>query len=158
MMPNTFKGTTIQRTNREWWFDVREGLQSTPEARGKDTLVPSLKGEIARNRKLGKRKIELYGWVKGSSWSNYWTLVKELLALFAPDGAAGTLSVPLDDGSTATISAQAVSVLPEGNEAIGAARHFSVQLIAASPDWTEQHSGSATVTHASATSATGTNP
>lgn len=136
-MPNTFDGTSIQRADNSVWLDVKEGLFEHYEVRGKDTVVPGDEGEIPRNRVPGKLRIVLKGWIRGSSWSAYWTLVKEMKTLFDPARAPATLSVPLDDGTTGTIEARPVNIIPAGDEAIGAAREWSVELRAVDPPyWT----------------------
>lgn len=157
-MGATFGGTLIQRADFSMWFDVRKGLKETPKTRGKNTVIPGTRGEIPRNRVASKLDIELYGWIKGSSWSAYWTLVKELLTIFGAEAGEKTLVVPLDDGTNATIQARALNVMEEGDEAIGAAQYFSIALEAVNPpNWTfvAAFTGSGQVGHASAVTASG---
>lgn len=137
-MPNTYKATSIQRTPPTVWLDVAEGLFERYKVRGGDVLVPGSTGKIEGSTFVpDELAIVLKGWIKGTSWSNYWTLVKEMRTLFDPAAGYGTLSVPLDDGTTATISARPTALIPDGDEAIGAARLWSVQLVAVDPpDWT----------------------
>jgi hypothetical protein len=135
-MPNTYKGTSIQRADWTVWFDVREGLKELAEVRGQDTIVPYLPGRIERTRVKDKRDIELYGWIKGATESAYWTLLKEMQTLFDPAATPGDLVVPLADGTTATIRARALNMIPEEEDHRGNAQHFSVGLVAVAPDWT----------------------
>lgn len=136
-MAATYNGTSIQVANYSLWFDVRKGLKESAEVRGINTTIPGAVGEIPRNRVKDRLEIELYGWIKAASWSAYWTAVKALLALFDVTGGDKVLSIGLDDGSTATINATPLDVLPEGDEAIGAAQYFSIRLEAVNPPyWT----------------------
>lgn len=136
-MPNTYDGTSVQRADNSVWLDVKEGLFEHYKVRGKDTTIPGAAGKIPRNRVADELRIVLKGWIRGSSWSNYWTLVKEMKTLFDPARSPATLSVPLDDGTTATIDARPLNLIPAGDEAIGATREWSVELVAVDPpEWT----------------------
>lgn len=132
-MAATFGSYNLQETDFSVHFDVRRGLKETAEYRGRNTVIPGADGEIPRTKVIDRLPIELYGWIQGSDWSDYWTLVKALLAAFDPAGGAQTLSVDLDDGTTATIDAVPLSVVPEGDEAIGATQYFSITLEALDP-------------------------
>jgi hypothetical protein len=136
-MAMSFDGTSIQASDYTIWFDVRRGGPGeTAVVAGIDTVIPGQPGFIPMPREKRGRVIELYGWLKASSLSAFITAEKALLALFDPTNGASTLSMTLEDSTTATILAQPQNVVPEDESYRGAVRRYSIELVSGDPDWT----------------------
>jgi hypothetical protein len=118
------------------------GLDNSPTVRGKDSLIPSAAGLVARNRVRGVRRIVLEGFVMGvgtthdDQRADLRSIVELLRDAFDPTAAAAELEVQLEDGNTATIDARAMPEEPEwGPDTMPTARTLSIELEAVGADW-----------------------
>lgn len=131
--------------------EITHGLNEAPEARGKDSLVPGLDGQVPRNRRPDKLDILLRCQVRGNpvqpatiaeSRSDYRTNARFVRTLFYPSRDEANLVATVEDGSTWTIAAR-----PNGSpiwvEDV-ASEHatVSVALYSVAPDWTIEEAGS----------------
>lgn len=113
----TFKGTDVQVLDG-LFLEITQGLDDSPEVRGKDVTIPSAPGQLARPRVFHSRKPVLSGWVRGAGsttadiQASYRTNVRAMNALFDPADAPGELVATLEDGWTATTQARTLSVIP----------------------------------------------
>lgn len=116
------------------------GLDESPEVRGSDTIIPGTAGRIERNRVRDRRVIELRGWVMGTGVSesaqraDMRTAFEELRTLFDPTRSAATLSIELEDGGTATISARPINLVTD-EPVVATRREVSIELEAVDADW-----------------------
>lgn len=62
----TYAAADIQRADLGIFLQITEGLNEVPDVRGKDVVVPSLAGQIPRNRVMHQIKIVLTGVVCGN--------------------------------------------------------------------------------------------
>jgi hypothetical protein len=156
-MPVVERGVTYRGTSLvEFVSDVPRivlrcvsGLDSGPQVRGVDTLIPSAAGMVPRNRVRHIRRIVLEGFVMGTGAdhdaqrADFRDAIEEMRDLFDPTLSAGTLIVDLEDGGTATISARTMPEEPEwGEDSLPTYRALSVELEAVGDDWVITPAGS----------------
>lgn len=136
----TFDGVDLQRSDLSVHLDLLEGLNDGLDVRGEDTVIPTARGRVARNRKADMRHLLLAGLIQGEGSSEAlrlasWQSIRdELEATFDPEGLPATLSGVALDGSTRTIEARTVSSMYAPSEVPGVGT-ISFQLEAAEPDW-----------------------
>jgi hypothetical protein len=116
------------------------GLDTSPEVRGADTVVPGAPGQVPRARVWHQRTIELEVQVLGTGATEALqradtrAALDALAALFDPTRDPATLIVELEDGSTRSISARPVNVLHDEGE-VPTRRTLSVELVAVEGEW-----------------------
>jgi hypothetical protein len=140
----TYGGVDLQRSDLSLHLDISEGLNDGLRVRGKDTVVPSLAGNMPRNRVADVRDIRLTGWAQGGGATEVerlaaWQALRdELEELFTTVGEAvdriQTLEGIALDGSTRSIDCATEVVLWTPSEAF-AAGVIAVQLVATTPTW-----------------------
>jgi hypothetical protein len=117
------------------------GLDTSPEVRGQDTVIPGAVGQVPRARVWHQRTIELEIIVMGTGTTESLQLadtraaLDALAALLDPTRDPAVLVVELEDGSTRSISARPVNVLHDDGE-VPTRRTLSVELVAVEGDWT----------------------
>lgn len=135
-----YDGQDLQANDLSIDLEVIVGLDEVAEVRGTDTTIPSKAGRRARNRVKDRRSIELGGWLQGVGefesvrMASYRQIVAFLQTLFDPARDPATLSVPLEDGTTATISARPL-VIVYGDRPLPGVCRISVSLESIDPDW-----------------------
>lgn len=113
-VPITFDGVDLCPDDLSWFFQIRRGLNESPNVRGKDVTIPGMAGASPRNRVNDKLPLELYGIVRASEGAegqeaaraSYRTNQRTLRALFAPNRARAELIALLEDGSSLMIMAR----------------------------------------------------
>lgn len=133
-IPVTYKATNMQLADYSRFFEIEEGLDELAEYRGTDLPLPGAPGQYEGVRVADRRVIVLLGWLKGTSLSNYRALKKALDILCDPT-APGDLVATLEDGTTATIRARALAIVPV-TPPRGAFRGFRIVMLSIAPDWT----------------------
>ena len=135
----TYGGTDIQDLDGIY-MEIIRGLAERPSVRGSDTVVPGLAGRIRRSRVNDLLTIELRGWVRGSGAdeseqrSDFATNRLNFRTIFNPTLGDQDLVATLEDGTTATISAQA-SDRTIWNQVVPSFAEVSVELDSIDPDW-----------------------
>lgn len=146
----TFDSTSLVTTSDGYprlMFRCVRGLDDLWATRGRDSVLPGTAGRVSRSRKRDTLTILLEGWVFGVGTSNAEQLAdfraaKETLrTLFASDRDAATLSVVLEDGGTATITARPVNIA-WGPDTVPIFQEASVELLAVGDDWDVTLAGS----------------
>ena len=110
-------GTELQTVSGGYWFEISEGgLDSHPEVRGVDTIIPGRSGRVARDRVADSRTVILHGvcWGDGSTpRTSYRTRMDTLRGIFSPTAAPFDLVIyptargvggGLATGTTATLN------------------------------------------------------
>lgn len=123
------------------------GLDDAPEVRGEDTTLPTATGQVPRNRVWDHRTIELQGFIAGVGASeaeqraDLRALLESYRTLFDPTRSPATLSIELEDGGTATISARPLDLTcPASVASVRAV--VSITLLAVEADWDVTLAGS----------------
>lgn len=141
--PATYDGTeTVQFVDGQarWLIGLVSGLDDSWEVRGEDDIVPSLSGRIPRNRVRDRLPILLEGTLLGvgetdaEQRSDIRASWEEVRTLFVNTRDPAELSVELEDGSTATILARPLNVVP-GPVDLAVVRKVSIQLEAVCDPW-----------------------
>lgn len=139
-IPLTYDAVDLQDADFGIFLEITQGLNDTPEVRGRDVTVPGLDGQIARNRKSHEMKLVLTGQVMGNGAtealrrSDYRTQVKFLRVLFSPKRQPALLRAPLEDGTIQSISARPLNSI--WNEVVASEfAYLSVELVSVDPDW-----------------------
>jgi hypothetical protein len=95
-------------TNGTWFWFTRGGLQSLPEYRGEDDIVPGASGRDPGQWQKDTREIALHGWVFGTSRTNFRSRADALLATMDVNSLVTVVVHPpnfgLSTGETATLS------------------------------------------------------
>lgn len=116
-IPLTFDGTDIQEDPIGLFLEIVRGLNEPMTVRGTDTIVPSLTGRIARNRKGDRLLIELRGLVIGNGATHAlqkadFAAQRQIVrALFDTKADPAPLVATLEDATTATINARTLNVV-----------------------------------------------
>jgi len=146
----TYDAQDIQNFGAGRFFEITLGLNEAPEARGKDSLVPGLDGQVPRNRRPHKLDILLKGMVWGRPAepattaeyrAAYRVNARAIRTLFYPSRAEADLVATLEDGSTWTIAARPngspiwVEDVPSEHASV------SVAMYSVAPDWTIDEPG-----------------
>lgn len=136
----TFDATDIQQDPIGIFLEIIHGLNESPSVRGVDTVIPSMIGRVARNRKADTWRIELHGYVAGigdteaAQREDFRDLVATLKTLFDPTADPVALVATLEDGGTMTIMARALPT-PLWNQIVPSIAEVSYELEAVE-DWT----------------------
>lgn len=134
----TFRGTDIQDLSGIF-LEIVRGLTEVVEVRGIDLIVPASEGQIVRNRHGHRLVIELRGWIRGvattedSDRDDFVVNRAAFRALFDPRLDPGVLAATLEDGSTQTINARTLNVVPD--RIVPTFERVSVELESVDPDW-----------------------
>jgi hypothetical protein len=116
------------------------GLDDAPEVRGSDTIIPGAAGRVPRTRVRDRWVIELAGPVGGvgtthaAQAADVRAALEELRTLFDPTRDPAALSVELEDGGTAVISARPVNLLLD-EPVVPTMRRVSIELEAVEGPW-----------------------
>jgi hypothetical protein len=116
------------------------GLDTAPEVRGQDTVIPGAPGRVPRERIFDRRVIELevqvlgIGATEAEQRADTRAALDALGSLFAPTRDPASLVVEVEDGSTRSIDARPVNVLHDEGE-IPTRRLLSVELDAVAGGW-----------------------
>lgn len=135
----TFGGTDIQESPIGIFLEIVRGLNEVPQVRGTDTVVPGLAGRIPRSRVGDRLTIELRGHIAGigandaTRQDDFRTRVMAVRALFDPRSMPADLVAELEDGSTATIAARTMNIVPD--QVHPSVAKISIELESVSPDW-----------------------
>lgn len=117
------------------------GLDSAPEVRGRDTVIPGATGQVPRDRVWHQRVLELEvilmgtGATEAAQLADTRAALDTLAVLFAPTRDPAALVVEVEDGTTRSISARPVDVMHDDGE-VPTRRTLSVELVAVEGDWT----------------------
>ena len=137
----TYGGTDLVRADLSVVFRITRGLYEPPAVRGKDRIVPSLAGRIARNRVNDVLDIQLFGFVQAAGADTaaqqaaFVTLWRELYTLFDPK-VTRALVASFPGGASQSIQARTESIVwpedPDFAQRVG----VSVAMEAIAPAWT----------------------
>lgn len=135
----TYDLADIQDQDLGIFLEITQGLHEPPEVRGRDVVVPSLAGQVARNRVVHQLKIVLTGIVRGNGASqasrhtDFRSQSLFLRTLFSPARLPAELVATLEIGSQATIQARPINTI--WNEVVKSEfAYVSVELLALE-DW-----------------------
>lgn len=123
------------------------GFDDTPEVRGSDTVIPGATGMVPRDRVWDHRTIELDGFIGGVGATeaeqavDLRSLLEEYRALFDPTKSPATLTIGLEDGGTASISARPLNMMCPVDGPTMRAR-VNVVLLAVDGEWEVNPGGS----------------
>lgn len=139
----TYRGTDIQDTDGIF-LEIYRGLVEPVEVRGVDLIVPSRAGQIVRNRVGHRKSIGLRGWIRGVDTTNpidesgdrsdFATNRAAFNTLFDTTLDPGALVATLEDGSSKTIDARTLNVIPD--EVVPTFVRVDIELESVDPDWT----------------------
>jgi hypothetical protein len=138
----TYRGTDIQDTDGIF-LEIYRGLVEPVEVRGQDLIVPAFAGQIVRNRQGHRLGIGLRGWIRGvdasapideaGDRSDFATNRTAFRALFDRRLDPGALVATLEDGSSLTIDARTLNVIPD--QVVPTLVYVDVELESVDPDW-----------------------
>ena len=138
----TFRGSDIQLVD-SIYLEIYRGLVEPVEVRGIDLIVPSAAGQSIRNRVGHRLGIGLRGWIRGvdtsapideaGDRSDFATNRAAFRVLFDPTLAPGALVATLEDGSSQTIDARTLNVIPD--QVVPTLVYVDVELESIDPDW-----------------------
>lgn len=143
LFPATYDSTELEQVSGglvRMAIGLVRGLDDSPEVRGSDTVIPGATGRVPRSRVWDRRVIELAGFIGGVGTSetaqraDLRALLEDLRELFDPTRSPATLSIELEDGGTATISARPVNMLCAATIA-SVREQVSIELEAVDADW-----------------------
>lgn len=131
-------GFDLQRPDLDILFEITEGLDSLPEMRGEDQVIPFRSGRLAAPRLADRRPVVVTGWIAGPAGSSaaviYRGYLDSLKSRLDPTGPPGILVATLEDGSKRWISAVPRNLI--GGDALGSDfRAFSIEWEALDPYW-----------------------
>lgn len=150
LFPATYDGTPLESVSGglvRMAIGLVRGLDDSPEVRGDDTTIPGTAGRVPRNRVWDHRTIELEGFIGGVGVSesaqraDMRSLLEDLRTLFDPTRSPATLSIELEHGGTATISARPLNMLCPATVA-SVRERISIALEAVEDDWEVTPGGS----------------
>ena len=143
LFPATYDGTSLVQVTSSVprvVIGLVGGLDDSPEVRGDDTTIPGAAGKVPRDRVWDHRTIELEGFIAGvgathaAQAADIRSLLETLRTLFATTRSPATLSIELEDGGSATISARPLNMLcPASVDTVRAT--VNIQLLAVEADW-----------------------
>jgi hypothetical protein len=142
----TYDGYDLQRADLDIFFQITEGLDTLPETRGDDQLIPFRTGRLAQSRMADRRPVVAMGWVTRPSVSQtpaYRAYLDGLKAKLEPTALPRVLVATLEDGSKRWINAVPRDLLP-GDGWGSDFRSFSIEWEALDPYWYSAY-GSATL-------------
>jgi hypothetical protein len=126
------------------FLEIYRGLIEPLEVRGIDLIVPSASGQVVRNRVGHRLAIGLRGWIRGvdtsapineaGDRSDFATNRAAFRVLFDPALDPGALVATLEDGSSLTIDARTLNVIPD--QVVPTLVYVDVELESIDPDWT----------------------
>lgn len=136
----TYGGQDVQDLDGIF-LEIYRGLPGEHASmRGVDTVVPGRAGQTRRNRVADVRIIGLRGWIRGTGANeaaqraDYAANRLAFGALFDPTAGDQELVATLEDGSTATIDAQATE-RTIWNRVVPSMAYVDVELDSVDPDW-----------------------
>lgn len=124
-----------------FYLRLVRGLIEVAEVRGEDTVIPSATGRVPRNRVADTLRIEAAGMVMGQGMdeatqqADLRAAMDALRALMDPTLAPYLITATLEDGSTRTIMARPLNLVP-GPDDIPSYRTVSLEWESVSPAWT----------------------
>jgi hypothetical protein len=133
----TYDGYDLQRADLDVFFQITEGLDTLPDTRGDDQLIPFRTGRLPQPRMGDRRPIVAMGWVTRPSVSQtsaYRVYLDGLKAKLEPTGSPRVLVATLEDGSKRWTSAVPRNLLP-GDGWGSDFRSFSIEWEALDPYW-----------------------
>lgn len=136
----TYDAADIQDADLGVFLEITQGLNEVPDVRGRDVVVPSLSGQIPRNRVMDTLKVVLTGYVRGNGFdqadrrADYRASSRYLRTLFSPTRVPAALVATLEDGvTTATLTCRPLNTI--WNEVIQSEfARVSIELLAVE-DW-----------------------
>jgi hypothetical protein len=136
----TYRGSDVQVITGIF-LEIVRGLVEPVEVRGVDLIVPSAAGQVVRNRVGHRLGIELRGFIRGVGATDedddraaFATARAAFRTLFDPALDPGALVATLEDGSSQTIDARTLNVIPD--VVVPTWVNVSVELESVDPDWT----------------------
>lgn len=145
----TYDSTGLQHADLGLFLQIVEGLNTTPDVRGRDVVVPGLAGRIPRNRIADVLRIELRGFVRGdgmtgaAQMADFRDKVQALQVLFDPTRDPANIVADLENGELATIAARPLPGLIINDQALPSLFGLvSVVLESVAPTWTITAGGS----------------
>lgn len=136
----TFDAVDLQRADLSVHLDVMN-LNGGLDVRGKDTVIPSLDGRIARVRVADVRHVIVEGWIQGVGatealrLASAQELLDELEALFSPDLDPNPLAGLAADGSTRTLLCRPQPGILWPDPIVPGVHKVSVLLDSVFPNW-----------------------
>jgi hypothetical protein len=145
----TLGGVDIHRTDRKILFDLMEGwIDTKPEVRGKDTIIPGKRGRM-RQKRLGDRRVVIIeGYVQGlgvtvdDQRADYYTNLTTLTSLLDEEATSPTNLVVTSPymglpSGTATLPVYLVNIMP-GDMIQLYFRRYSIEFesVTGTLDWT----------------------
>lgn len=132
-------GHDLARPDLDVFFDLAEGLDTLPEVRGEDQLIPFRAGRLPSSRLPHRRPIVANGHIAGtagaSARASFRAYVDEVKGWMDPTAGERVLVATLEDGSTRWITCAARNLLP-GDGWAGEYRAMSLEWEAVSdPLW-----------------------
>lgn len=132
-------GHDLARPDLDVFFDLAEGLDTLPETRGEDQLIPFRAGRLPSSRLPHRRPIVANGHIAGtagaSARASFRAYVDEVKGWMDPTLGERILVATLEDGSTRWITCAARNLLP-GDGWAGEFRAMSLEWEAVSdPLW-----------------------
>jgi len=125
-------GVDLTRSDGKLLFRITRGINEVPEARGVDTVVPSLNGRIPRSRRLDRLVVEASGLVIGAGATealqrtDFRSLMETLRDLMNPVQDPYDIAVTVEDGTTRTITARPLNLV-SGDDDLPSFREVSLQ-------------------------------
>lgn len=140
LRPFTYGGSPWNNDSTDsTYLEIIRGLNETASIRGgPDNPYLGIHGRFPRNRFVDARRIELVGRVIGqgatdaAKASSFRTQVKAIQAMFEVE-VTKTMSVDLEDGTTATISARTEAV--EFDQLVAWVATVTIVLESIDPEW-----------------------
>lgn len=131
----TYDGVDLQEADASLFLEIREGLGRLSSLRGGDVPHPGLPGARARNRIADVLNLELTGWMKEATLSDFAVARRVLAGLFRPSKGLRSLTATLEDGTVISIPARAMpDGIDYGDEPAGT-RTVNVALEAMDPPY-----------------------
>lgn len=121
------------------FFDLVSGFFEPASARGDVTIIPGLAGVTDRARVAHTKKIELVGYVLGTTASDWNSKTATLMGVMHPYAAAANLVIAssyLGTTGTHTISARVVNMVPGPPIKGPTIQTWSIELESLAAVWT----------------------
>lgn len=131
----TYDGEDVQLADGSLFLEVREGLGRIPSQRGGDVLRPGLPGRRSRNRIGDVLNLELTGWMKEATLSDFAIARRYLAGLFRPSKGPRPLEATLEDGTVISIPARTTDDGIEYGDEPAGTRTVNVALEATDPPY-----------------------
>lgn len=135
----SYDGYDLQREDLDVLFQITEGLDTLPETRGTDQVIPFRSGQLPQARIAHRRSVVARGWVAGAAPSpetSYRAYLDGLKAVLDPTRAPAILVATLVDGSKRWINARPANPALIGGDLVGhEMRPMSIEWDALDPFW-----------------------